>query len=68
MIIYRGLSKAEFAEDAGVSPAKLRRWMQEHQTKLTELGVTSKTKVMPPAAIKFLAETYQVFPRNAQIV
>ena len=68
MIIYKGLNKSEFAEDAGVSPATVRKWFKDCQKQLLELVVTAKSKRLTPGAVKFLCEKYVVVPRNAQFM
>lgn len=68
MIIFKALSKQEFAEDAGISMAKLREWTKESNEQLQALGVNRKTKMLPPAAVKLLAEKYQVVTRNAKVL
>lgn len=68
MIIYKGISKAEFCEDANISPSKLREWLKANMEELKKFGVQERTKVLPPGAVRLLAEKYQVFPRNAQIM
>lgn len=65
MIVFKALSKAEFAEDAGIKLNKLREWIKDNETILDELGLAKRDKILPPAAVKFLAEKYQVVPRNA---
>lgn len=68
MIIYKALSKQEFAEDAGVSPAQFRKWCKSNEAELKEFGVEARTKILPPAAVGLLARKYQVMPRNATIL
>lgn len=68
MIIYKALSKTEFAEDAGISMSMLRTWTADNKEALEQLGVTRKSKVLTPSAVKLLAEKYQVVTRNARIV
>lgn len=67
MIIYKALSKQEFADDAGIQPSKLRQWLKDTQDQLDTVGLGKEAKILPPAAVRILAEKYQVFPHNAII-
>ena len=68
MIIYKALTKAEFAEDAGISASTLRQWIKEQINNITPLGYRPRCKTFSPSVVKVLAEHYCVMPRNAQIV
>lgn len=67
MIIYQAISKREFAEDAGISPAQLRKWTATIQNELDATGVSKHAKILPPTAVGILSRKYQVMPRNAII-
>mgnify|MGYP002623815118 CR=1 FL=1 len=68
MIIYKALSKAELAQDANITPSQLRRWLKECHNEMTQLGVTPKTKILPPSAVGLLARKYQFLPRNIKVI
>lgn len=52
--------KYEIANMAGVSIATLRRWMEKDANALAAFGVSKNTHLLPPAAVKYLAEKYVI--------
>lgn len=52
----KAMMKQELADAAGVNLRTLHRWCQPFRRELEQMGVRSKTKLLPPAAVKFLAE------------
>lgn len=57
---YKSMLKSELADKAGVSRRTFCRWLngKPHAQKLYKLGVTSRTKFLPPAAVRYLCETF----------
>lgn len=56
----KAMYKFELAAYAGVSSKTLRRWMNRYQSELDELGVTRKSRLLPPSAVKFLCEKFSI--------
>ena len=50
--------KSELADLAGVTTRTLHRWLKTHQHVLKAMGVTPKTKLLPPQAVKYVCETF----------
>lgn len=63
--IYRAIGKAQFAEDAGVSPSTLRKWIRKEWGTIEQFGQKRFDKVLLPATVAFLSSKYVVCPRNA---
>ena len=56
----RSMCKYELAAAAGVSPSTFRRWLASDREALRSLGVRDRSKILPPAAVKYLCEKYDV--------
>ena len=54
------MSKSELAEMAGVSMKTLQRWLSRHSDELAVLGVRPRDKLLPPVAVKYIAEQYGI--------
>lgn len=52
----KAMLKQELADKAGVSVNTLNRWCKPFQKELEAMGLQRKTKMLPPVAVKFLAE------------
>jgi hypothetical protein len=52
--------KYELAAAAGVSRNTFRRWLKNDRAALADLGVSAGTKLLPPAAVKYLCEKYDI--------
>jgi len=50
--------KYELARLAGVSTKTFSRWLRKHEEHLTAMGVTSRTKLLPPKAVRYLSEEF----------
>lgn len=57
---YKAKLKSELADAAGVSTRTFARWLQHpmHAAKLAEMGVTAKSKLLPPQAVRYICETF----------
>ncbi|MGM9708786.1 MAG: hypothetical protein ACI3ZB_04125 [Prevotella sp.] len=56
----KSMSKSELAEMAGVSMKTLQRWLSRHSDELAVLGVRPRDKLLPPVAVKYIAEQYGI--------
>ena len=54
----RYISKRILAELADVSPRTFRRYLATRRDILTSMGVTPKTKNLPPHAVRYVCEDY----------
>ena len=54
------MSKAQLADAAGVSVKTLQRWLSHHSDELAMLGVRPRDKVLPPVAVRYVAEQYGI--------
>jgi hypothetical protein len=54
----RAMLKSELAAAAGVSRETFRRWLLTDVEYLRSLGLTPKTKMLPPRVVKYLIDKY----------
>ena len=52
----RAMTKSELADRAGVSVNTLNRWCKPFRRELEAMGVTRKQRLLPPLAVKLIAE------------
>jgi len=50
------MTKSELAERAGVSVNTLNRWCKPFRQELEAMGLTPKRRLLPPVAVKLIAE------------
>lgn len=56
----KAMYKFELAAYAGVSSKTLRRWMNSYQSELDDMGVARNSRLLPPAAVKFLCKKFAI--------
>ena len=56
----KSMTKAQLADAAGVSMKTLQRWLSRHSDELAMLGVRPRDKVLPPVAVRYVAEQYGI--------
>ena len=56
----KSMLKSELAERAGVSLSTFGRWLKRHTEELERMGVTPRTKVLPPIAVRSVCERYGI--------
>ena len=54
------MTKAQLAMAAGVSVKTLQRWLSRHREELKKLGVKPRDKLLPPVAVRYVAEQYGI--------
>ena len=59
---YKSMYKYELAAAAGVSSRTLYNWLKKHKNTLQKMGVTPKTKLLSPAAVRYICETFVIEP------
>lgn len=52
--------KYELAAAAGVSRQTLRRWLKSDREVLARMGVGGRTKLLTPAAVRYLCDKYDI--------
>ena len=57
---YKAMYKNELARAAGVSGCTFRKWLLTDKAVLTELGITAKQQLLPPKAVRYLCEKYDI--------
>ena len=56
----KSMLKSELADRAGVSLSTFGRWFNRHTEELEWMGVTPRTKVLPPVAVRYVCERYGI--------
>ena len=56
----KSITKAQLADAAGVYMKALQRWLWRHSDELAMLGVRPRDKVLPPVAVRYVAEQYGI--------
>ena len=56
----KSMSKAQLAEAAGVNMRTFQMWLSRHKDELVVLGVRPRDKLLPPVAVKYIAEQYGI--------
>ena len=54
----KAMYKSELAQLAGVSVNTFRRYLNSRRDALAGMGVTPRTKLLPPKAVKFIVDDY----------
>ena len=54
------MPKAQLAEAAGINMRTFQRWLSRHKDELSVLGVSPRDKLLPPVAVKYIAEQYGI--------
>ena len=54
----KAMSKQQLADKAGVSINTLNRWCKPFYKDLEAMGLPPKARVLPPIAVKFIAEKF----------
>lgn len=58
MATYKAMTYTQLALCAGVSRRTLYNWLKGHQKQLQKFGVTPNAKALPPAAVRYICETF----------
>jgi hypothetical protein len=54
----KSMTKQQLADKAGVSLNTLNRWCKPLQKDLEDIGVQPNARLLPPVAVKFIAEKF----------
>lgn len=57
---YKAMLKSELAAQAGVSRRTFARWLLAHRKQLKKLGVTERSRLLQPSAVKYICETFAI--------
>ena len=58
--MYKSMYKSELAEAAGVSMSTFKRWLKTDKQQLKAMGCLPRSKLLNPAAVKYLCEKYVI--------
>jgi len=64
MAKYKSMYKNEIARAAGVSIGTFRAWLHTDTEALRQMGVSERTKLLPPVAVSYLCEKYCIDIEN----
>jgi len=56
----KAMYKFELAAYAGITSKTLRRWTESFDEELARMGVYPSTRLLPPAAVKFICEKLSI--------
>jgi len=54
----KSMTKQQLADKAGVSLNTLNKWCKPLQKDLEDIGVQPNARLLPPVAVKFIAEKF----------
>ena len=54
----KAMSKSELALRAGVSVTTLMRWCEPYREELARMGLSPRSRVLPPHIVQFIAEKF----------
>ena len=54
----KSMTKQQLADKAGVSLNTLNKWCKPLQKNLEDIGVQPNARLLPPVAVKFIAEKF----------
>ncbi len=58
--MYRAMRKSELAKCAGIPKRTFTRYIKLQQPMLSAIGVSSRTQILPPKAVKMLCEALDI--------
>jgi hypothetical protein len=61
---YKSMYKNEIARAAGVSLGTFRAWLRTDTEALRRMGVSERTKLLPPVAVSYLCNKYCIDIEN----
>jgi len=56
----KATTRGVLAQKAGVSLSTFMRWLQDDQQQLQQLGVKPYQKTLPPKAVRYICEKYDI--------
>ena len=59
-ICYTSKTKSELADMAGTSTRTFSKWLQPFREELRRMGVSDRTKLLPPQAVRFVCENLDI--------
>ncbi len=58
--MYHAMYKSELARCAGISERTMSRYIKLQQPALTKIGISPKTKLLPPKAVRLLCRALDI--------
>lgn len=55
-VCYSSKSKSELADIAGTTTKTFSKWLKPFRAELRRMGVSDRTKLLPPQAVQFICE------------
>ncbi len=59
-VCYTSKTKSELADMAGTSTRTFSKWLQPFREELRRMGVSDRTKLLPPQAVRFVCENLDI--------
>ena len=60
MAKYKAMLKSELADAAGVSLSTFSSWLRSDQDFFRSLNISKRAKYLPPRAVRYLCEKYDI--------
>lgn len=60
MAKYKAMLKSELADAAGVSLSTFTSWLRNDQEFLRNLNISKRAKYLPPCAVRYLCDKYDI--------
>lgn len=68
MIIYKAITKKQFAKAAEISMRTLLSWLNQFDKELQQVHQKKRDKILNPAAVKILCEHFCVELNNTTLI
>ena len=59
-VCYTSKTKSELADMVGTTTRTFSKWLRPFRTELRQMGVTDRTKLLPPQAVRFICEQLDI--------
>ena len=59
-VCYTSKTKSELAEMVGATTRTFSKWLRPFRNELRQMGVTDRTKLLPPQAVRFICEQLDI--------
>ena len=57
---YKSMTKSQLAAAAGITRQTFCNWLKPHEKKLRKMGVSPCAKVLPPVAVKYVCQIFDI--------
>ena len=59
-VTYSSKTKSELADLTGTTTRTFSKWLRPFRAELRQMGVTDRTKLLPPQAVRFVCEQLNI--------